>query len=326
MIENLLFFAFGLFLLYVGAELLVGASSRMALLLNIAPVIVGLTVVAFGTSAPEFIVSFIAAVNGKIRVATGNIVGSNIANIGLVLAFSALLRPIVNINRNILKELIWLIAASLFMYFFALDGELVRWEGALLTAGIIGFTLILIKQSVNDRNNAPVEDVPDVDTGWARLDNLPRGYKLFFLFIGTLIGIIILGYGSNMTIEAAVAIAEYLGVGQMVIGLTMVAFGTSLPELATGIISVIKKENDILVGNIIGSNIFNILGVAGPIALLFHIPVLDSNIRMDFPIMLAFTFLLFWVLWFRKKLGRLISLLMICGYLLYIFYTFINIS
>ncbi|RMH61221.1 MAG: sodium:calcium antiporter [Calditrichaeota bacterium] len=326
MAEQIIFFVWGLLLLYIGAELLVGASSRMALLLDIAPMVVGLTVVAFGTSAPEFIVSLIAALNGKIDVAVGNIVGSNIANIGLVLALSALLRPIKKVTDGIRDELIWVLVASLLFFAFAMDRQVITWEGALLTIGIFVFTGLLIRRSMQNRDADVADDVPGVATGWLWLDSRSRGTKLFLLAIGTVGGIVVLGKGSEITIDAAVAIAEYLGVSQIVIGLTMVAFGTSLPELATGIISVIKKENEILVGNVIGSNIFNILGVAGPIALMFNIPVAASNLTLDFPVMILFTLLLIFALFFLKRLGRLLSLLLFSGYLLYIYYTFTNIS
>ena len=319
LIEVVLFFC-GLGLLYVGAELLVGSASRIALLLKVAPIVVGLTVVAFGTSSPEFLVSFIAAVRGQIDVSVGNIVGSNIANIGLVLAFSTLLRPIRRIKANIREELIWVLAATLLFWFFAWDNVFVWYEGAVMTLGIFLFTGILIRQSIRDRNLS-LEDVPPVETRWHWLDRQTKVMKMILFSVGVVAGITVLAWGSRLTIDSAVSIARHLGVSQIVIGLTMVAFGTSLPELATGIISVAKKENEILVGNVIGSNLFNILGVAGPIALFFKIPVREHALVFDFPVMMVFTVLLFIALWVYKSLNRLFGFLFFAAYIFYILYT-----
>jgi cation:H+ antiporter len=315
---NTFLFLLGLFLLYIGAELLVRGSSRIALILRISPIIVGLTVVAFGTSSPEFLVSFIAAYNGNIDISVGNIIGSNIANIGLVLGFSALLRPILNLTEDVKNELIWMAAVSVLFWLFAMDNTVNSFEGGILILGIFLFTGLLIRESVKDRKNTAGEDIPHIETGWKLIDGLSKKSKIFVFLIWTVVGIIVLGYGSQVTINSATAIAEALGISQVVIGLTMVAFGTSLPELATGIISVIKKENELLVGNVIGSNLFNILGVAGPIALFFPIPVKDAVIWSDFPIMLLFTALLFTVMLWKNKITRFMSVILFFGYIIYI--------
>ncbi len=315
---NVLFFLLGLFLLYIGAELLVRGSSRIALILRISPIIVGLTVVAFGTSSPEFLVSFIAAYNGNIDISVGNIIGSNIANIGLVLGFSALLRPILNLKEDVKNELVWMAGVSFLFWFFAMDNTVNAVEGGILILGIFLFTGLLIRESVKDRKKTAGEDIPHIETGWKLIDGLSKKSKIIVFLIWTVVGILVLGYGSQVTINSATAIAEALGISQVVIGLTMVAFGTSLPELATGIISVIKKENELLVGNVIGSNLFNILGVAGPIALFFPIPVKDTVIWSDFPIMLLFTVLLFTVMLWKNKITRFMSFILFFGYILYI--------
>jgi len=319
--ETLLFFV-GLFLLYVGAELLVRGSSRIALLMQIPPIVVGLTVVAFGTSSPEFIVSFFAAYSGNIEIAMGNIVGSNIANIGLVLGFSALLRPIAGMGGNVRKEMYWLAVVSVVFWLFAFNGIIGHLEGVLLFAGIIAFTGILIRLSLQNRTLAKqsgvVDDVPDVNTGMEWLDKRSRTQKLVIFGLYTILGIAVLAVGSRITIDAAVTIANILGVPQVIIGLTMVAFGTSLPELATAIISVVKKENEILVGNVIGSNLFNIMAVAGPIAAVFPIP-LDEHMKLfDFPLMLLFTFFLIVILVWRRGVERWSAFIMTAGYVAYI--------
>jgi len=317
---NILLFILGLFLLYLGATLLVGGSSRIALILKVSPIIVGLTIVAFGTSSPEFLVSFVAAIRGNIDVAVGNIIGSNIANIGLVLGISVILMPIPKLNYNIKKELYWMTVVSLLFWVFAMNYDIDHLEGSVLTLGIIVFTAILIRQSLKERKNPLSEEVPPIETGWKFIDNLSQKTKIFIFGSWTVIGIITLGYGSQITIDSATEIALELGVSQVIIGLTMVAFGTSLPELATGIISVIKKENEILIGNVIGSNLFNILGVAGPIGMVFSLPLEKHIVWFDFPIMLIFTIVLFAVMLWKNGLGRLLAIVLFSGYSVYIFW------
>jgi len=315
---NVFLFLLGLFLLYLGAELLVRGSARLALMLRISPIIVGLTIVAFGTSSPEFLVSFVAAIKGNIGVSVGNIVGSNIANIGLVLGLSALLRPISHFNQDIKGELIWMTAVAIVFWLFSLNNVIGFWEGFLLFAGIIVFTLLLVRESMKERKNNTNPDVPNIETGYKFIDRLSKNTKTILFTFTAIIGIIVLAFGSRLTIDSAVLIAEVLGVSQVVIGLTMVAFGTSLPELATGIISVIKKENEILVGNVIGSNLFNILGVAGPIALFYPIPLTNRLVWFDFPVMLVFTILLFALMLWGNRISRLPALIFFLAYLFYI--------
>lgn len=319
-IVNILLFILGLFLLYVGAEFLIRGSSRIALILKVSPIIVGLTIVAFGTSAPEFLVSFVAAFNGNMDVALGNIIGSNIANIGLVLGLSAFLMPIINLKYNLKKELYWMTVVSVLFWIFSLDNIISYVEGGIMTLGILLFTGMLIRQSLKERKNPLAEEVPPIETGWKSIDKLSKNTKIVIFAIWTIIGIVTLGYGSKITIDSATAIATELGVSQIIIGLTMVAFGTSLPELATGIISVVKKENEILIGNVIGSNLFNILGVAGPIGMVFSIHLDEHVIWFDFPIMLAFTLVLFLVMLLSKKVTRLPAILFFIAYIVYISY------
>ncbi len=315
---NTILFLTGLLLLYIGAELLVRGSSRIALILRISPIVVGLTVVAFGTSSPEFLVSFIAAYKGKIDISVGNIIGSNIANIGLVLGFSALLRPIIGLKNDIKTELIWMTGVSILFWILAMDNTISSLEGGILFFGIVLFTGLLIKESLKIRTKTKNDDTPHIKTGWNFIDALSTKNKVFIFLIWTIGGIFILAYGSKVTIDSATAIAEELGVSQVIIGLTMVAFGTSLPELATGIISVIKKENELLVGNVIGSNLFNVLGVAGPIALFFPIPIAESIIWSDFPVMLVFSFILFGVMLWKGTVNRIVASILFISYISYI--------
>ena len=323
MVLAVILFFVGLFLLYIGAELLVGGSSRIALMLRISPIIVGLTVVAFGTSSPEFLVSFMAAYRGSIDVSVGNIVGSNIANIALVLGLSAFLRPIMHVKDDIRGELHWMMGATLLFAAFAYNLKIDAWEGMILFIGILVFTGLLIRQSIKERNREQKpKDLPSVSTGYARIDGLSKTYKLFIFSLATIGGIAVLALGSKVTIDSATTIARNLGISEVVIGLTMVAFGTSLPELATGIISVIKKENEILVGNVIGSNIFNIFGVAGPIAMFFSIPLKIHVVHFDFPIMLIFTGILYFYMLWRPRVARLPAGLLLLSYIFFIVRTF----
>jgi cation:H+ antiporter len=315
---DIFLFLLGLFLLYIGADLLVKGSSRLALLLRISPIVVGLTVVAFGTSSPEFLVSFVAAYQGNIGVSIGNIVGSNVANIGLVLGFSAILLPIAISKEEVKSELYWMMGATVLFWIFAFDNEISRWEGAILFAGIIAFTGGVIRESLQERKNNSSDDIPHIETGWKKLDALSTKSKAIIFMIWSVAGILILAYGSNVTINAAISIANQLGINEVIIGLTMVAFGTSLPELATGIISVAKKENEILVGNVIGSNLFNILAVAGPIAMFFPIPITDKVIEQDFPTMFVISLFLLFLLLIRKRINRFSSIILFFAYLAYI--------
>jgi cation:H+ antiporter len=315
---NLVLFFAGLFMLYIGADLLVKGSARIALIAKISPIIVGLTIVAFGTSSPEFLVSFVAAMEGNIDVAIGNIVGSNIANIGLVLGLSTILRPILHLKDNVKKELYWMLLASLLFWIFSYNNLISPVEGIILFIGIIVFTLLLARQGLKERKSFSKEDIPHIETGWKAIDKLSAKLKIIVFALWSVLGILILGFGSKITIDAAVNIAAVLGVSQIIIGLTMVAFGTSLPELATGIISVIKKENELLIGNVIGSNIFNILAVAGPIAIFFPIPVSQRLIWFDFPVMIAFSVVLLVVLFFSNKIGRFTAFLLFASYIFYI--------
>ena len=211
-------------------------------------------------------------------------------------------------------------AVSLLFWIFAMNYDIDHIEGFILTLGIIVFTAILIRQSLKERKNPLSEEVPPIETGWKFIDKLSSKARIFVFASWTIIGIIILGYGSQVTIDSATEIALQMGVSKVIIGLTMVAFGTSLPELATGIISVIKKENEILVGNVIGSNLFNILGVAGPIGLVFSVPLEEHIVWFDFPIMFLFTIVLFVVMLWKNGVGRLFAILLFGSYLAYIFW------
>ncbi|MEZ4647765.1 MAG: calcium/sodium antiporter [Candidatus Eisenbacteria bacterium] len=258
-----LFIALGLVGLTLGAEALVRGSAALARRLGMSPLVIGLTIVAFGTSAPELIVSLQAAFADNGAIAIGNVVGSNIGNIALILGLAALIQPM-RIDAKILRiDLPLLLVATGALCACFLDDRIGRLEGALLTLGIvayIGFTIVGSRRET-DSVQAEFEEA------------LPRGPRAFlFDAIWIVVGLGFLVLGARALVDGAVAIAESLGLSQTVIGLTIVAVGTSLPELATSVVAAFRKESDIAVGNVVGSNLFNILGILGPTALLHPIP------------------------------------------------------
>lgn len=246
----------GLVLLVAGAEGLVRGASRIALAAGISPLVVGLTVVAFGTSSPEMAVSVSAVRSGASDIAIGNVVGSNVFNILLIVGVCALVLPLVISWRLVRLEVPLMIAISVLLWVFVRDGEIARWEAAILFAGVIGYTVWAIRASRKEsaaaqEMSAPGAEPPAVPSPW-------------YVNVGYVIGgLVLLVVGSNWMVDSAVEIAESFGLSELVIGLTIVAAGTSLPELATSVLATIKGERDIAVGNVVGSNIFNILGVLG---------------------------------------------------------------
>ena len=278
---TLLLFVAGIVLLIGGAELLVRGASRLASAVGISPLVIGLTVVAFGTSAPELAVSIQASLAGQADIALGNVVGSNIANVLLILGISALIVPLV-----VSAQLVWLdvplmIGASVLLLLLALDGTIGRWDGALLFAGIAAYTGFLIRQSRRETAAALVSGAePEASTGGG-------GWLSNALLV--LVGLALLVLGSRWLVNGAVQVATLLGVSQLIIGLTVVAVGTSLPEIATSVLASLRGERDIAVGNVVGSNLFNILSVLGISAMVAPagVPVAHAALTFDIPVMIA---------------------------------------
>ncbi|PLX72843.1 MAG: hypothetical protein C0614_13370 [Desulfuromonas sp.] len=238
----------GLLLLYYGAEYLVSGSSRLALALGVRPLIVGLTVVAFATSMPELMVSLFAAVKGSASIAAGNIVGSNIANIALILGIAALLHPLLVARTTLSREIPMMIVASVAVYFLAWDGELGFMNGLALFLGLLTFVGYCIA-------TARVKGDAGEPAGQQLLSGVAADHKRNLLKV--LLGILGLGVGAELMVRGAVMIASWFGIPELIIGLSVVAIGTSLPELAASMMSAWKGEMDISVGNVIGSNIFS---------------------------------------------------------------------
>jgi cation:H+ antiporter len=280
---NVLFFVLGLVLLIVGAEALVRGASRLALSVGISPLVVGLTVVAFGTSSPELAVSVQSAVAGRADLALGNVVGSNIFNILFILGVSALVVPLLVARQVVRQEVPVMIGVSLLLLVLALDGRIARSDGALLVGLLIAYSAFLVFQSrrQNQGGDAGLAGGALAPGGW---DSHPAAQ---LLLVAAGLGALVLG--ATWLVDAAVSFAQYLGVSELVIGLTIVAAGTSLPEVATSIIAALRGQRDIAVGNVVGSNVFNILGVLGlsSMASPAGIAVAPSMLAFDLPVMIA---------------------------------------
>ena len=287
MLENTLFFIFGLAALTLGAELMVRGAARLALTFGISPLVVGLTIVALGTSAPEMAVSVGAALNGTGDLAIGNIVGSNIANILLILGLCALIVPLAVNEQIIRQEVPILIGASLLFLVLALDGSISRLEGGLLFFLVIIYTVFLISQSRRASKAAEDEfreEMPDTHSRW------DAHWSVQLLLV--VAGLALLVLGAEWLVNAAVAVAHLFGVSDLLIGLTVVAIGTSMPEIATSLVAAIRGQRDIAVGNVVGSNIFNILAVLGFSSLVADggIAVSEATRNLDLWVMLAVAF------------------------------------
>jgi len=302
----------GLLLLYYGADYLVAGSSRLALSFGVRPLVVGLTVVAFATSMPELMVSLLAAARGASSMAAGNIVGSNIANIGLILGVAALIAPIVVARSTLVREVPMMVAASLGVYMLALDGEIGFVNGLVLFLSLLAF----LSYCIMTARTLPVPVEGAVET--AVIDaSVGRGKNTVLV----LLGMLGLALGAELMVRGAVMVATLLGVSELIIGLSVVAVGTSLPELAASVMSAWKGEMDISVGNVIGSNIFNVLFVLGVCPMLKPISIEPRLLAVDFPIMLIFCALLIGLLTLmrpRLQLDRKRGLLLLGAYLVFI--------
>ncbi|MDM9651951.1 calcium/sodium antiporter [Pseudomonas mendocina] len=311
----------GLVLLVAGAEVLVRGAAKLAAQFGIPPLIIGLTVVAFGTSAPETAVSVQSAFNGSGDLAIGNVIGSNIANVLLILGMTALIAPLIVSRQLIRLDVPIMIGASLLTFGLAWDGSLSRLDGALLFAGVLTYTGFLIYSARKDKGNDDDEFAKEFG-----LDEAPKPYA-WVINLGLIIaGLVLLVAGSNFLVEGAVTLARALGISELVIGLTVVAIGTSLPELATSILAAIKGERDIAVGNIVGSNIFNLLCVLGLASLVSPaaISVSPNALAFDFPVMIAVAVACLPIFFTGYRINRWEGLLFLAYYVAYTLYLILS--
>ena len=289
------FFCIGLVMLYFGAEWLVKGSSSLARSLGVSPIVIGLTVVAFGTSAPELVVSLVASIKGKSMIAVGNVVGSNICNIALVLGLSAVLQPLTSDRSVVRRDIPIMLGISLYLFVISLNSTLGRVEGATLFGGVILYTFFnyyLAKKAAIPASVGAAGASEVALEGSEEVDYVASRFKQIVFVVVGIAGVVA---GAQILIDAAIKIMQVLGVSQKFIGLTIVAFGTSLPELATSVVAAMRKEMDISIGNLVGSNVFNILSVLGAASLIRPIPIpggfIASGLWIDYLVMLFTSFL-----------------------------------
>lgn len=307
MILSLLLFAVGVAVLIGGAWVLVGGGTRVAAALGVPAVVVGLTVVAFGTSAPELFVSLVGALRGNSGIALGNVIGSNVANIGLILGLAALLQPVKVEAAMRRREMPLMLALSVAFALLVWDGELGRPDAALLVAGFVAFLEWTRRGAARGLVEVPSCDV--VVAPGHKLRETVRGGAL------VVAGVVGLAAGGHLIVGAAVDLATRFGVSETLIGLTLVAVGTSLPELATTVVAAARKQDDLALGNIVGSNIFNILAVAGPVGLVRPLMLPAAQGRLQLACMVALAALLVAVVApARGDVGRRHGVLMLAAY------------
>ncbi|MDO9319408.1 MAG: calcium/sodium antiporter [Gammaproteobacteria bacterium] len=311
MIISITWFICGLVILTIGAEGLVRGSSALALRLGISPLVIGLTIVAFGTSAPELAVSVEAAASGSSSISIGNVIGSNIANIALILGLAAMIEPM-RVHTSLLTEQIpIMIGVSLLLWGMTLDGTIGQWDGVILFVGIIIYNFYSYRSARNAAVPGLAQPLPGA--GPALMD------KTWFCLVLIAAGLAALAGGGALLVDAAVDIARFFNVSESLIGLTIVALGTSMPELATSVVAALRKQADIALGNIVGSNIFNILGILGVASIINPLSSTDFS-RIDFALMMGIAILLLPMAWTHRRLGRLEGLFLFMTYIGYLYY------
>jgi cation:H+ antiporter len=315
---SILMFLLGFVLLLGGAELLVRGASRLAAAARLSPLVIGLTVVAFGTSSPELAVNIQSAYSGQADLAVGNIVGSNIFNILLILGVCALITPLVVSRQLVRLDVPLMIGASLLMLALSLDGVVSRLDGSVLVVLFISYSLWTINESRKENARTPVA---------AKVTNEQKPgivVSAFFVVLG--LGLLVLG--SHWLVDGAVILARLLGLSELIIGLTIVAVGTSMPEVATSIVASIRGERDIAVGNVVGSNIFNILSVLGITSVVAPngIPISPAALSFDIPVMIAVAVACLPVFFHQHSINRWEGALFLGYFLAYTAYLFLDAS
>ncbi|MFP5386203.1 MAG: calcium/sodium antiporter [Bacteriovoracia bacterium] len=298
LLKVLLYLIGGGLVLSWGANLFVQSASHLARRFGISPVIIGLTVVAFGTSAPELAVNILAVARGNTDIAMGNVVGSNIFNVAFILGICALIKPLFVSSQLIRIDIPIMVGTSLYLWWASLNNRITPFEGYVLIAGIILYTLLQVRLAVKGKNADEQFEKEFADKGKPGKDAL--------ILIGGLVALVI---GANFFVDGAVLGARLLGWSEAVIGLTIIAAGTSLPEVATSVAATLKGERDIAIGNVVGSNIFNILGVIGISSVLSGdgLPVSDHMAKIDAGIMFLLALICLPFCIWRKQLDRLLG-------------------
>lgn len=309
---DVLYILAGAVLLYGGGEALVRGATALARTFGMSPLVVGLTVVAFGTSSPELAATLMATFKDAPAVAVGNVIGSNIANLGLILGAAGLIHSLTARGLFVRREVPFMIGTSAFMLPMAWDGVYGRWDGLALVALLATYLWVLFK----------FREAPTVEAEFAReySDGAPPAWRSLLLVavgIGLLVG------GAHLLVEGGVSLARHFGVPEKVIGITFVALGTSLPELASALVAAVRREGDIILGNIIGSNIFNVLAILGTTSLVRPVAVSARSIAPDYWVMMAFSVLLLPILGLRRRVARGEGVLLLVAYFGYVAWLFV---
>lgn len=311
MTTDLLYVALGLVLLVFAGDALVRGAVNMSLRLGIPPLVVGLTVVAFGTSAPELLVSVKAVLDGVPGIAMGNVVGSNIANILLVLGIPAIITVIHSSELGLKRSYLTMLAATVLFIAVAFMGPITWWHGLILLTGLAA---MLFDNYCTARAHRRAGEASDDEEELEGADPTMRWWKIIAYLIAGLIG---LPVGAGFLVDGAASIAREFGISETVIGLTLVAVGTSLPELATSVIAAFKKQADVAMGNVIGSNVFNLLGIIGVTGFVGQIEVPQSMLHSDLWVMLAVTLILVPFILLRHNITRSVGIVFVALYLAY---------
>ena len=303
----------GLVLLTAGGEFIVRGAVGLALLMGVSKVIVGLTIVAAGTSAPEFVVSLNAALKDTADIAMGNVVGSNIANILLILGAVAVLKPISASRMTVVRDGGAMLLGTVLFVGLCMFGEINRWAGALMLCVLAAIWVLTYRHDkkmpteATELHHDEVDEVGDVPTGWMKP------------IIATVVGIVGLMFGAEWLVEGGVTVARQFGVSEAVIGLTLVAFGTSLPELAASMVAAFRGHADVALGNVFGSNLLNLLVIIGGVSMITPIPVPAQILTSDIWIMLAVTVALLLLAYAFRKISRITGVAFVIAYFVYIF-------
>lgn len=308
----------GFALLFLGGESLLRGSVAVAEKLNLSTLFVSMVLVGFGTSAPELMVSIAAATKGEPSIALGNVVGSNIANILLVLGLSAVFVPIVCRRSEMMRDMFAVLISSIVLAGLALNGSIGRGAGLLMLAALVAYiAYAYLTQRSGILKDSILRERLEADVGASSL-------SLHWAVAICIVGFLLLAGGAHFLVEGATSIAERFGVSKAVIGLTIVAVGTSLPELATAIVAAVRKHADVVIGNVIGSNLFNILGVLGATAVVSPVPFEGRLAEIDVWIMLAVASALAPIIWTSRKIERIDGIVFFTLYLMYTVWTYTN--
>jgi cation:H+ antiporter len=311
-IVNGIYFVIGLLMLYYGADWLVAGAARLARRMGTSPLVVGLTVVAFGSSAPELLVGIVASLTGQSDVVLGNVVGSNILNVALILGIAAVVQPLRVGMRILSREVPLMVVFTVLTVALMLDGAIGRGDGVILLVAFVGFLWFVLR--------AARSESPEVAQEWVQFETTRRGevagsaWRDVALMVLGMVGLVV---GAVLLVASSVYFARILGVSEVVIGITVVAIGTSLPELATCVVAALRSEPDIALGNAVGSNIFNLVSILGVSAVIRPIPVGRELLEFEVPAMILFAVILVPLAWRGRVLGRGSGVILLAGYVVF---------